>query len=63
MFVLQGELMTHRGTFGPGTFVWFPPHEEMWHGAGHGGDVVVLFSTGLHMTTRYSKPNRRALAA
>ena len=29
MFVLEGNLVTHRGTFGPGSFVWFPEGEAM----------------------------------
>jgi quercetin dioxygenase-like cupin family protein len=45
MFVLEGNLMTHRGTFGPGTFVWFPEGEVMEHGASAEGDVTVLFVT------------------
>jgi len=45
MFVLQGNLVTHRGTFGPGSFVWFPQGPAMEHGASAEGDVVVLFVT------------------
>jgi quercetin dioxygenase-like cupin family protein len=45
MFVLEGELVTHRGAFGPGSFVWFPEGEVMEHGASPAGDVVVLFIT------------------
>lgn len=45
MYVLEGNLVTHRGTFGPGTFVWFPEGEVMEHGAGADGDVTVLFIT------------------
>jgi quercetin dioxygenase-like cupin family protein len=43
MYVLQGKLVTHQGTFGPGTFVWFPPNEVVTHGASPDEDVVVLF--------------------
>jgi quercetin dioxygenase-like cupin family protein len=53
MYVLRGELVTHRGTFGPDTFVWFPANEVMWHGAGPAEDLVVLFSTGSGLDTRY----------
>ena len=53
MYVLSGELVTHRGRFGPHTFVWFPANEVMWHGAGPAEDLVVLFSTGSGMDTRY----------
>ena len=45
MFVLEGQLVTHKGTFGPGSFVWFPEGEIMEHGASADGDVVVLFIT------------------
>lgn len=55
MYVLQGELVTHRGTFRPNTFVWFPANEVMWHGAGPEEDLVVLFSAGPNMTTRYRR--------
>jgi quercetin dioxygenase-like cupin family protein len=45
MFVLEGTLVTHRGTFGPGSFVWFPEGDAMEHGATTNTDVVVLFIT------------------
>jgi quercetin dioxygenase-like cupin family protein len=45
MYVLEGKLVTHNGTFGPGTFVWFPEGEVMEHGASAEGDVTVLFVT------------------
>lgn len=45
MYVLQGQLVTHRGTFGPGCFVWFPEGEIMEHGASPEGDVVVVLIT------------------
>lgn len=45
MYVLEGNLVTHAGTFGPGTFVWFPEGEVMEHGASAEGDVTVLFVT------------------
>ncbi len=45
MYVLEGKLVTHVGTFGPGTFVWFPEGEVMEHGASSEGDVTVLFVT------------------
>lgn len=45
MYVLEGKLVTHAGTFGPGTFVWFPEGEVMEHGASSEGDVTVLFMT------------------
>src|SRR5262249_35801149 len=45
LYVLEGDLVTHRGTFGPGTFVWFPEGNVMEHGAGPEADVTVLFVT------------------
>jgi quercetin dioxygenase-like cupin family protein len=45
MYVLEGTLATHRGEFGPGTFVWFPEGERMEHGASPDGDMVALFIT------------------
>ena len=45
MYVLEGTLVTHKGKFPPGTFVWFPEGEVMEHGASADRDVVVLFVT------------------
>src|ERR1041385_7926750 len=45
MYVLEGKLVTHAGTFGPGTFVWFPEGEVMEHGASGEGDVTFLLVT------------------
>ena len=45
MYVLKGTLVTHKGRFPPGTFVWFPEGEVMEHGASAGEDVVVVFVT------------------
>jgi quercetin dioxygenase-like cupin family protein len=45
MYVLEGRLVTHAGTYGPGMFVWFPEGEVMEHGASPEGDVTVLFVT------------------
>lgn len=45
MYVLEGTLVTHVGSFGPGAFVWFPEGLEMEHGATAEGDVTVLFIT------------------
>ena len=45
IFVLGGQLVTHKGTFGPGSFVWFPEGETMEHGASAEGDVTVVFVT------------------
>jgi quercetin dioxygenase-like cupin family protein len=45
MYVLEGTLVTHQGSFGPGSFVWFPEGERMEHGASPDADVVVVFIT------------------
>ena len=45
MYVLEGTLVTHRGSFGPGSFVWFPEGEVMEHGASASGDVTAVFIT------------------
>jgi quercetin dioxygenase-like cupin family protein len=45
MYVLEGTLVTHKGAFGPGSFVWFPEGEVMEHGASPEADVVVVFIT------------------
>jgi quercetin dioxygenase-like cupin family protein len=45
MYVLEGKLVTHRGTFGPGNFVWFGEGEVMEHGATAEGDCTVVFVT------------------
>lgn len=45
MYVLEGTLVTHRGSYGPGNFVWFPEGSTMEHGASAASDVVVLFIT------------------
>ncbi len=53
LYVLEGELVTHKGTFGPGSFVWFPEGEVMEHGAGPSGDVTVLFVTNKRFQIDY----------
>ena len=45
MYVLEGTLVTHRGSYPPGSFVWFPEGPVMEHGASAEGDVVVVFIT------------------
>jgi len=45
MYVLEGQLVTHKGTYGPGSFVWFPEGEIMVHGASAEEDVTVVFIT------------------
>ncbi len=53
MYVLEGTLVTHAGSFGPGHFVWFPQGEEMEHGATAETDVVVLFITNKPFEIHY----------
>ena len=45
MYVLEGTLVTHKGAYGTGSFVWFPEGETMEHGASAKGDVTVLIIT------------------
>ncbi len=44
MYVLKGTLHTDRGSFGPGSFVWFAEGSVMTHG-GLDEDVECLFIT------------------
>jgi quercetin dioxygenase-like cupin family protein len=53
MYVLQGTLVTHRGTFGRDTFVWFPANEVMFHGAGPDEDLIVVFTTNVDSRIEY----------
>ena len=53
MYVLEGQLVTHKGTFGPGHFVWFPEGEVMEHGASAAGDATVLFITNKAFRMNY----------
>ena len=55
MFVLEGTLVTHDGTFGPGSFVWFPEGMLMQHGATQDQDVTVLFITNKTFEIHYQK--------
>lgn len=45
IYVLSGSLKTHQGTYGPGSFVWFPEGGSMEHGATDDGDCTFLFVT------------------
>jgi quercetin dioxygenase-like cupin family protein len=45
LYVLEGTLVTHDGSYGPGTFAWFPEGLVMEHGATADEDVTVLFIT------------------
>jgi len=53
MFVLEGTLATHSGSYGPGSFVWFPEGTTMEHGATGGGDTTVLFITNKRFEINY----------
>jgi quercetin dioxygenase-like cupin family protein len=53
LYVLEGQLVTHKGTFGSGTFVWFPEGEIMEHGASPEADVTVLFITNKRFRIDY----------
>jgi quercetin dioxygenase-like cupin family protein len=60
MYVLEGKLVTHKGTFDAGSFVWFPEGEIMEHGASSDGDVVVLFITNKPFRMDYVDPSPAA---
>jgi quercetin dioxygenase-like cupin family protein len=63
MYVLEGTLVTHKGTFGPGCFVWFPEGEVMEHGASPDGDVVAVFITNKPFRIDYvPRPDRQPTA-
>jgi quercetin dioxygenase-like cupin family protein len=53
MYVLEGTLATHEGTYGPGHFVWFPESSVMEHGATAEGDATVLFITNKRFEIHY----------
>ena len=56
MFVLEGTLVTHQGSFAPGNFVWFPEGMTMQHGATQTEDVTVLFITNKKFEIHYVPP-------
>ena len=56
IYVLEDTLITHKGTYGPGTFVWFPEGEVMEHGAGADGDVIVLLASNKPFSIHYIGP-------
>jgi len=53
MYVLEGTLVTNRGQFGPGSFVWFPEGMQMEHGATAESDVTVVFITNKAFEIHY----------
>ena len=56
IFVLEGTLVTHEGSFGPGNFVWFPEGMKMEHGATQTEDVTALFLTNKKFEIWYQQP-------
>jgi quercetin dioxygenase-like cupin family protein len=58
MYVLEGTLVTHQGSFGPGNFVWFPEGMTMQHGATQQEDVTVLFITNKKFEIHYVQPEQ-----
>ena len=59
MYVLDGILKTHAGSFGPGSFVWFPEGMEMEHGATQDNDVTFLFITNKPFDIIYTFEEKR----
>jgi quercetin dioxygenase-like cupin family protein len=53
IFVLEGTLSTYVGSYGPGSFVWFPEGSTMWHGATAESDVTMLFITNKPLALTY----------
>ena len=53
MYVLEGTLKTHEGSYGPGSFLWFPEGMTMEHGATAEQDVVILFITNKPFDIQY----------
>ncbi|MFN3072702.1 cupin domain-containing protein [Acinetobacter sp. TY2] len=54
MYVLDGILVTSVGEFAPGSFVWFPEGETMFHGAQEDNDVTFLFITDKNFDIQYN---------
>lgn len=53
MYVLEGTLKTPEGTYGPGSFVWYPEGVITEHGATLEEDLTVLFMSNKHFDIRY----------
>ncbi len=58
IYVLEGTLKTHAGTFGPGNFVWFPEGMLMEHGA-----TESTTPSRTSRTARPARPRRRGWPA
>lgn len=54
IYVLEGTLVTHKGRFGVGSFVWFPEGEVMSHGATAEADVTVLLVSNKAFSINYA---------
>ena len=54
IYVLDGTLVTHKGRFGAGSFVWFPEGEVMSHGATAEADVTVLLVSNKAFSIKYA---------
>ena len=53
MYILDGILHTHKGEYGPGSFVWFPEGGCMENGATAENDVTLLFITNKPFAISY----------
>jgi quercetin dioxygenase-like cupin family protein len=53
MYVLEGTLRTHQGTYPSGSFVWFPEGGTMYHGATEDADCTFLFITNKPFDIHY----------
>ena len=53
MYVLKGTLVTDRGDFPAGSFVWFNEGEVMTHGAGSDADCDCIFITNKAFDIHY----------
>jgi len=58
IYVLDGILQTHTGSFGPGSFVWFPQGMEMEHGATQDNDVTFLFIANKPLDIHYTQASQ-----
>jgi len=58
IYVLEGTLVTHKGRFGAGSFVWFPEGEVMSHGATAEDDVTVLLVSNKAFSIKYADGGR-----
>jgi hypothetical protein len=59
MYVLDGVLKTHAGSFWPGSIVWFSEGMEMEHGATQDNDVTMVFITNKPFDIIYTFEDRR----